>query len=105
MVDQRQMLVVGGYLLFKLLLQVFDVVHLEVLVESQAIDEVFMANSAHDRNYIDVVAAIFDFKVISDEWIVFEANCDHLFVGTDVEAKWLAVVVFALEGKRHLNRL
>jgi len=67
MVDQRQMLVVGGYLLFKLLLQVFDVVHLEVLVESQAIDEVFMANSAHDRNYIDVVAAIFDFKVISDE--------------------------------------
>ena len=92
-------------LLLKLLLQVFDVVDVEVSVESQAVDEVFVADSPHHGNYIYVIAAVFYFKVVSDERVVLKASSDQLLIGADIKAKGLTVVIFALEGKRHLDSL
>ena len=96
---------IPAHLLLKLLLQVFDMVDVEVPVESQAIDEVFMADSPHHGKYLDVVATIFYFKVVSDERVILKAGSDQLLVGADVKAKGLTIVIFAFEGNGHLDCL
>ena len=77
----------------ELLLEVFKVVYLEEFVEFDALDEVAMPNSSHDRHDVDREAAVADLEVVSDERVVLVANCKHLLVGADVKAERLAVVI------------
>ena len=58
----------------ELLLEVLEVVDLEELVEPDALDEVAVANSSHDRNDVDREPSITDLKVVGDEGIVLVAN-------------------------------
>ena len=80
-------------------------VHLEVRVEFETRHKISMANTAHDWNYFDGQALIFDFQVVSYETVVFEPNGNHLPIRTDIETQWLSIVVFALESQGHLESL
>ena len=61
-----------------------------------------MSNTSHDWDNIDLLAIVLDLKVVSNKWVVFIANCHHLFIWTDVKTQRLPVVVPALVGQRHL---
>ena len=80
-------------------------VQLEVRVEFETRYKVSMTNAAHDLNYFDGQALVFDFQVVSYEAVIFEPNGNHLPIRTDIETQWLSIMVFALESQGHLKGL
>ena len=63
-----------------LLLQEFEVVLLEILVKSDAVDEVPVAHTSHNRHDIDGVPIILHLKMIGDKAVIFKAHCQHTLI-------------------------
>ena len=68
------------HLVVHLLLQELEVVLLEVLVKSDAVDEVLVAHTSHNWHDVDGVAIVFHLKVICNEAVIFKADGQHTFV-------------------------
>jgi hypothetical protein len=77
-------------------------VYLKEFIKLDALYKILMSNTSHYWKYINLLAIIFNLKVVSNEGVILVAHCHHLFIWADVKAKGLTIVVPAFVSQRHL---
>ena len=87
------------------LLQVSEVIQLEMSVELDTAYEVLASYSSEYWHGLQFVALIRHIEKISDEAVVFKADCYKLLISTNIEAERHSIVVLSTKGERHLQAL
>ena len=94
---------ISRQLVVELLLKIPQMVYLKVVIESHAVYKVFVADTSEYWYRIHLKTVLLQVEIICDERVIFEADGNELSISTDVKAKRLTIVIFALESQRHLQ--
>ena len=86
-------------------LQILIMVYLKMRIKLDRRNEIFMPDSPYYRNDIKVSSLFFHLYIISDEWVIFKAYCNHLPIWTHIERKRLSIIISSFNCLGHFQCL